>query len=93
MKFVAAVLCVMGFVNYGFAEETHVEKAEVRMDSAKRGMKKGMNRTKEAVCGELTGDSKIECLAKKGKHRAEEGDEAVKDKASEFKNNVDTDIK
>lgn len=50
-----------------------------------------MNRTAEALCGKLTGDSKVECLAKKAKNRVHEGTEVVKDKAVEVKNSVDTD--
>lgn len=69
------------------------EKAEVKVNSAKRTMKKGMNRTKEAVCGKLTGDNKVECLAKEAKNRMGEGADSVSDKATEIKNNVDSDKK
>lgn len=79
----------MALTSMSFAEETVGEKAQVKMKSAKRATKKGVNRAAEAVCGKLTGDSKVECLAKQAKHRVEEGAEAVKDKGSEVKNKVD----
>lgn len=82
-----SVLC---FLNLSKAEETQMEKAKVEMNSVGRKAKKTLNRTKEAVCGTLTGDNKVECLAKKAKNRVEEGSEAVKDKASEIQNKVDT---
>ncbi len=90
MKFVLATLLVFGFVSMGHAEESLGEKAKATTDSAKRGLKKGYNRTKEAACGTLTGDNKVQCLAKKAKNRTEEGVDAVKDKASEVKNSVDS---
>lgn len=72
------------------AEETIAEKAEVTGKSVKRGAKKGLNRTKEAICGKLTGDSKVECMAKEAGNRIEETADKVKDKATEIKNDVDS---
>jgi hypothetical protein len=52
--------------------------------------KKGLNRTKDALCGKLTGDSKVECMAKEAGNRIEETSDKVKDKATEMKNEVDS---
>jgi len=90
MKLAIASLLVFGFLSVGQAEESLGEKAEATSNSAKRGIKKGYNRTKEAACGTLTGDNKVQCLAKKAKNRTEEGVDATKDKASEIKNSVDS---
>ncbi len=86
-------MCILGFSTVTLAEETIVEKATVTAKDAKRAVKKGVNRTKEAMCGKMTGDSKVECLAKHAKHNVTEGADAVKDKASEVKNAVDSDKK
>ena len=75
------------------AEETSSEKVEAAVNTGKRSSKKAMNRAKEAVCGKLTGDNKVQCLAKQAENRIIESADAVKDKASELKNNVDTDSK
>jgi hypothetical protein len=91
MKLLIAGLIVFGCLGVAQAEETLTEKAAVAANSVKRAGKKGLNRTKEALCGKLTGDSKVECLAKQAKNRVEEGVDAVSDKGSEIKNSVDTD--
>lgn len=83
------VLTLLGVTSVQ-AEETLSEKATVTGKSVKRGAKKGVNRTKEALCGKLTGDSKVECMAKEAGNRIEESSDVVKDKASEIKNNVDS---
>ena len=93
MKVLIAVIALFGFLSTGYAEETIAEKTAVEVKTIKRSAKKGVNRTKEALCGKLTGDSKLECLAKKAKHRVEEGAAVVTDKASEVKGAVDTDKK
>lgn len=93
MKLLIASITLLGFLGAGHAEETMGEKAEATTNSAKRAVKKGVNRTKEAVCGKLTGDSKVQCLAKEAQNRVGEGADVVKDKAAEIKNNVDTDSK
>ena len=91
MKKLMMMIAVLGFVGMGaaHAEETIGEKATATGHDAKRAVKKGANRVKEAVC--MEGDAK--CLAKKGKHRLEEGGDYVKDKAGEAKNAVDSDGK
>lgn len=86
-------MCLFGFLTVTHAEETIAEKATVTAKDAKRAVKKGYNRTKEAMCGKMTGDSKMECMAKEAKHHVTEGTDAVKDKASEVKNAVDSDKK
>ena len=54
--------------------QTAGEKADAAGNDVKRGVKKGTNRVKEALC---TG-TKAECAAKKLKHRVvEEKDEVV----------------
>ncbi len=85
-----SVISVLCLLNPSSAEETQTEKAKVEINTVGRKATKTFNRTKEAVCGTLTGDNKVECLAKKAKNRVEEGSDAVKDKASEIKNKVDT---
>jgi hypothetical protein len=90
MKLLITALALFGFLGVAHGEETTAEKAEAAGKSGKRAAKKSMHRTKEAACGKLTGDSKAECLAKKGKNRAEEGRDATKDKASELKNDADS---
>lgn len=76
-------LLVLGSTS--FADQTTGEKVDAKMNDAKRSMKKGGNRVKEAVCAE--GDAK--CLGKKAKHRGEEGVDYTKDKAKELKDQVD----
>ncbi len=93
MKFFIATIALFSFLSLSQAEETMGEKAKATGNSAQRGMKKGMNRTAEAFCGKLTGDSKAECLAKRAKNRVGEGTDIIQDKAGEIKNNVDSDEK
>lgn len=90
MKLLIAGLIIWGFLGIAQAEETLTEKATVTAKSVKRAGKKGLHRTKEALCGKLTGESKVECLAKKAKNRVEEGVDAMNDKGSEIKNSVDS---
>jgi hypothetical protein len=80
-------------VSVSAAEETITEKAAVTTKTIKRNAKKGLHRTKEAFCGKLTGDNKVQCLAKEAKNRLEEGKDSIKDKASEVKNDIDSDKK
>jgi hypothetical protein len=81
-----AALVMVGAVTMAHAAETMGEKTEATANDAGRAMKKGAHRTEEALC--MQGDAK--CLAKKAKHRAEEGKDYTKDKAKEWKNDVDT---
>lgn len=80
----------LSFLNLSLAEETQIEKVKVEINTVGRKTKKTINRTKEVLCGQLTGDNKAACLAKKAKHRIEEGTDAIKDKATEIKDKVDT---
>jgi hypothetical protein len=69
-----------------FADQSATEhKAETTAHDAKRSMKKAGHRVTEAVCAE--GDAA--CLARKAKHRTEEGGDYVKDKAKETKDKND----
>ncbi len=90
MKYLAILLCLGIFFNFAYSEQTVSEKNTVEMKALKRKSKKMVNRIKESVCGELTGDSKLECLAKKTGNRVGEVADTVKDKTSEIKNKVDT---
>ncbi len=93
MKIIVVVISLLGFLVTAQAEETIMEKAQVPVKDATRAVKKGANRSAEAVCGKLTGDSKIACLAKKSKNRAVESKDVVKDSANEMKNKIDSDKK
>lgn len=93
MKYFIATFIVLGFLQVVTAEETLTEKAQVTVKTAKRKITKGAHRTAEAICGKLTGDSKLECLAKEAKNHTTEAATAVQDKASELKNSVDSDKK
>ena len=90
MKYLIVTLALFSFLNFSQAEETMGEKATATTNSAKRGVKKGVNRTAEAFCGKMTGDNKAECLAKRAKNRMDEGKEMIQDKAGEIKNNIDS---
>lgn len=76
---------MMSFMGAAHAEESATEKVGTSANDAKRSVKKGMNRTKEAVC--MEGD--LKCAGKKAKHRAGEAGDAMGDKASEVKDKVD----
>ena len=89
MKALIIATVLMGMTGVAYSEETLGEKAEAVTNDATRSVKKGVNRTQEAVCTE--GDMK--CLSEKAKHRAEEGKDYSKDKVEELKNNVDSDKK
>lgn len=93
MKMLILTLAILGFVNISSAAETVPEKAEVTAKAVKRSVHKGIHHAAEAVCGKLTGDNKVQCLAKEAKNRLEEGKNAVVDKASEVKNVIDKDDK
>ncbi len=93
MKLLILATTLFGFLGLCSAEETMTEKAQTTVNSAKRTTKKGLHRTTESVCGTLTGDNKVQCLAKEAKNRAEEGKDAVKDKATEVKNVIDSEKK
>ena len=85
MKHLLLTLGLLTASTYAIAEETPAEKTESHMDSAKHSMKKAGHRIQEAVCAE--GD--LKCAAKKAKHHAEEGADAVGDKVKETKHKID----
>ena len=90
MKTLIMVLALVGGMTAAVhAEETMGEKTTATAHDAGRAMKKGAHRASEAVC--MKSDTK--CLAEKAKHRGQETGDAVSDKASEVKNNVDSDKK
>lgn len=74
----------VGIPHYAQAEETKMEKVEVKVKDAKRSVKRKMHRLQEKMCKR----SDVECLEKKAKHRAEEAKESIKDKKDEIKNKV-----
>ncbi len=80
------VFCLAAGVQFAHAEETMGEKAKATGKDMKRGMKKGVNNVKEAVC--MEGDAK--CLAKKAGNKMEEGADYAKDKAVQGKEAVDS---
>lgn len=92
---------IFGFVFFGLlgaatgvhAEETLGENLAVVGKDAKRAIKTGANRVEEGLCGRLTGDSKVNCMAKKMKNRANESANGIVDKASEIKDSVDSERK
>lgn len=93
MKSLLYPLVVTLFLSSGVAVANHHdndnyemhEKAADKGRDAKRAVKKGYNRTKEAVCM----DSDAECAAKKAGHRIEETKDKAVDKTKELKNKVD----
>lgn len=89
MKLLLVSIVILVGVGIGHAKETLTEKGQAVANTAARKVKKGVNKTQEALCGTLTGDNKVECFAKKAKNRIVEGKSAVVDKANEVKNNID----
>jgi hypothetical protein len=83
-KMLALVVVSLMF-NSAYAVETSQESQEAVKNDVKRDTNKTINRIKEAVCME----SDTECLKQKMEHRLEETKDAVKDKATEIKKNVD----
>lgn len=84
---------LFGVMQFSSAEETLTEKAEASIKTGKRSAKKAVHRSKEAICGKMTGDNKVQCLAKEAKNRMTEAKDSVQDKASELKNNIDSEKK
>lgn len=91
MKLLLVGVVMFAMLGSAFAEETLKEKGEAAANTAVRVVNKGVNRTQEALCGALTGDSKLQCLAKKTKNRIVENKDAVVDKVKEEKNKIDAD--
>jgi hypothetical protein len=90
MKLLIVVALVFGWLAVSNADETMTEKAQATSKTATRAAKKGLHRAEEAICGKLTGDSKLQCLAKEAKNNLKEGADVVADKATEVKNKIDT---
>lgn len=87
MKALIATLTLVGFIGMAHATETLTEKAQATGNDAARVVQKATNRAKEATC--LEGD--VKCLQEKARHRLQEASEYTKDKASEIKNELDSD--
>ena len=83
------ILIIGSLFFFACSKETPDEKLQVKADKLERSIDQTVNRADEAICGSLTGDSKLECLAKKAKHRAVEGKEIFVDKTKEIKNKLD----
>ena len=67
------------------AEETVIEKVEVKTNNIKRSIKKGVNKLKEENCRK----GKVKCLTIKGGHTMEEAAENASDKTKEVINKID----
>ena len=84
MKSFTLILVAFSILAVGCTKETTSGKAQVELNSAERAVKKTGHRVDEAACGILTGDNKVQCLAKKVKNRAVESKDVIIDKASEI---------
>ena len=93
MKLLIVGLALFGSLEICQAEETLTEKTQVTANTAKRAVKKSVHRTKEALCGKLTGDNQVQCLAKKAKNHIEESKDKASDKVIEIKNDLNTEKK
>ncbi len=85
MKNILIVLALCGAFGTAQAEQTAGEKMNETGHDAGRAVKKGAHRAEEAVCAK----SDTKCLAEKGKHRMQEGTEAIKDGAKSSKDKID----
>lgn len=86
-KILIATMIFLGGVNFTsvvHAEETTVEKVEVKANNTKRFIKKKYHRVKEKLCKR----SDYDCLRKKANNRAEEEKDVVKDKKKEIQNKI-----
>ncbi len=81
----AVVLGLMSQTLAVQAEETLEEKFEDKTNDLKRATEKQKNRVEEALCTE--GD--LACLKEKAANRLKETSQAIGDKASEIKNDID----
>jgi len=66
-------------------KQSKFEKVEAVKNNLERSAQKSFNRLDEKVCG----DSDVECLAEKTKHRVEEGADYVGDKTQEAVDKID----
>jgi uncharacterized low-complexity protein len=90
MKNTGIVVLIATFIfttalQIALADESIVEKVSASSRDAKRGLKKGANRAKEAFC--MDGD--LECSARKAKNRLNEAGEVAVDAATKLKNKID----
>ena len=69
------------------AEETTMEKVETGTNKAADSVKSTYRDAKDKVCETING--KVECVAKKVKHKAQNAADAVETKAKEIKKKVD----
>jgi Na+-translocating ferredoxin:NAD+ oxidoreductase RnfG subunit len=77
---------VLGGIS-SMAEETTREKIKDAGNDLKHSVKKGVNKVKDETC-EMT-NGKIECVAKKIKHKASNAVDESGNKAKEIKNKID----
>ncbi|MFN3454060.1 MAG: hypothetical protein ACK41T_03815 [Pseudobdellovibrio sp.] len=73
---------------FAFAEETTMEKAENAANKTADSVKKTYRGAKDKVCEMING--KMECVAKKIKHGAQNAADSTETKAKELKNKVDS---
>jgi len=66
------------------AEVTATEKIETSADKAGDSVKKAYRKVKDKTCEMVNG--KMECVAKKIKHKAKNAADAIETKATEIKN-------
>ncbi len=78
------VFCTL---NLAFAEETTMEKAETGVNQAADSVKDTYREAKEKGCEMVNG--KMECAAKKLKHKGQKLKDKVDTKATDIKNKVD----
>lgn len=76
-----------GFGLTTFAEETVVEKAETAVDKTTDAAKRAYRKGKDEACPIV--DGKVNCLAKKVKHKVKNASDKAKTKANEIKNEND----
>lgn len=80
------VLLAVTSLPFARADETTKEAIDARAKDAKRSMKKGGHRLREAV---VCAQDDVKCLEEKAKNRANEAVDATKDKAEELNNKAD----
>lgn len=72
-----ALFGIQGATQFAYAEETMKEKAKETMNDAKRGAKKAARAAEDETCELVNG--KMECAAKKVKHKIQNGADKVED--------------
>jgi hypothetical protein len=86
---VTASLLGLALLSTPTLAQSATEKAKATGNDMKRGVNKGVDRTKEAFC---TG-TKAECAARKAKNHLNETKDEVVDKVNETKDKIDADGK